>query len=70
MAAKPALPEMYTQGLVASVQKKIDEACRTGATVNAVNKVFEELEKDIDHSRLFGVIMGLMHCQVVMHSSC
>ena len=25
---------------------------------------FEDLEKDIDHARLFGVIMGLMHCQV------
>ena len=25
---------------------------------------FHELEKDIDHARLFGVIMGLMHCQV------
>lgn len=26
---------------------------------------FDELEKDIDHARLFGVIMGLMHCQVI-----
>ena len=26
---------------------------------------FHELEKDIDHARLFGVIMGLMHCQVI-----
>ena len=31
---------------------------------------FEELEKDIDHSRLFGVIMGLMHCQVRKEISC
>ena len=43
MVAKPTLPEMYTQGLIASVQEKIDEACRTGETVNAVNKVFDEL---------------------------
>ena len=26
---------------------------------------FDELEKDVDHARLFGVIMGLMHCQVI-----
>ena len=25
---------------------------------------FGELEKDIEHARLFGVFMGLMHCQV------
>ena len=43
MVAKPTLPDMYTQGLIASVQEKIDEACRTGETVNAVNKVLEEL---------------------------
>jgi len=30
---------------------------------------FEELEKDIDHARLFGVIMGLMHCQVLQVTS-
>jgi len=27
---------------------------------------FDELKKDIDHGRLFGVIMSLMHCQVVL----
>ena len=31
---------------------------------------FEELEKDIDHARLFGVMMGLMHCQVRNEISC
>jgi len=30
---------------------------------------FEELEKDIDHARLFGVMMGLMHCQVLQVTS-
>ena len=25
---------------------------------------FEELKKDIDHACLFGIILGLMHCQV------
>ena len=26
---------------------------------------FDELEKDIEHARLFGIIMGLFHCQVI-----
>ena len=53
MVAKPTLPDMYTQGLIASVQEKIDEACRTGETVNAVNKVLEELGEQ--HLAEFGV---------------
>ena len=43
MATKPTLPEMYTAALIASVQEKIDEASRTGETVNAVNNVLDEL---------------------------
>ena len=46
MVAKPTLPDMYTQGLIASVQEKIDEACRTGETVNAVNQIFDELHQN------------------------
>ena len=29
---------------------------------------FDDLEKDIEHARLFGIIMGLMHCQVIRHT--
>jgi len=30
---------------------------------------FEELKKDIDHACLFGIILGLMHCQVLQVTS-